>query len=499
MAAVANRANGVVNYQNNGILEKHVVSIRQRYLDLIMTCPITEIADAFTDMVEPASFPMNITRFRNQRWAEQISIGDVDETRWKKHFGEFNPLADNLPSPLAMRYHGHQFGVYNPELGDGRGFLYAQLQDSRGKWFDLGTKGSGQTPWSRTADGRLTLKGGVREVLAAAYLEAMGVKTSKAFSLIETGEQLYRNDEPSPARSSVLVRLSETHIRFGTFQRCSYLDDADGMARLVDHSIRYYHSDTEGNSTSDRTVELFKRIIEATARMIAQWMAAGFVHGVMNTDNFNITGETFDFGPYRFLPHSDPNFVAAYFDHQGLYRFGRQPNQGLWALQQLGGAMTLLADKTSLSKALSLYEPAYHRAFARHTLSLLGLKDGMSLSADLKFLQQFYTWMTQSKAPWSQVFFDWFCGRESVSRALVSPISYLYETAEFVPIKDSLIAHEPDRPERLQHKYFEERSPATLLIDDVEGIWKKIAEEDDWHLFESKLKAFDEIIDTIGY
>ena len=123
-----------------------------------------------------------------------------------------------------MRYHGHQFRVYNPDLGDGRGFLFAQLREAgTGRLLDLGTKGSGQTPWSRTADGRLTLKGGVREVLAAEMLEALGVPTSRAFSLIETGEALQRNDEPSPTRSAVLTRLSHSHIRFGTFQRHAYL------------------------------------------------------------------------------------------------------------------------------------------------------------------------------------------------------------------------------------------------------------------------------------
>ena len=463
-----------------------------------MFCPVSELADTFADVVEPASFPKNIIRFRNQRWAESLGLGSLDDTGWKKHFGEFKPLSENLPKPLAMRYHGHQFGVYNPELGDGRGFLYAQIQDSYGKWFDLGTKGSGQTPWSRTADGRLTLKGGVREVLAAAYLEAMGVKTSKAFSLIETGEELHRNDEPSPARSSVLVRLSETHIRFGTFQRCSYLNDSDGMARLVDHCVRYYHTDVEGVSTSDKTVELFGRIIEATARMIAQWMAVGFVHGVMNTDNFNITGETFDFGPYRFLPHSDPNFVAAYFDHQGLYRFGRQPEQGLWALRQLGGAMTLLADKTKLSDALSLYEPAYQKAFARHTLSMLGLQDGTSLRADLEFIQLFYSWMTQSKAPWSQVFFDWFCGQESEKRASSSPLSDFYQSTEFAKVKHSLMAYEPERRECLQHRYFSQKSPASLLIDDIESMWKLIADDDNWSSFYAKLQAFDDLSDALN-
>ena len=160
------------------------------------------------------------------------------------HFGRFEPLPGNLIRPLALRYHGHQFRVYNPELGDGRGFLFAQLRDcADGRLLDLGTKGSGQTPWSRGGDGRLTLKGGVREVLATEMLEALGVDTSKSFSLIETGEALERGDEPSPTRSSVLVRLATRHIRFGSFQRHAFLGRADRIAALLDHIDRDLHPD----------------------------------------------------------------------------------------------------------------------------------------------------------------------------------------------------------------------------------------------------------------
>jgi uncharacterized protein YdiU (UPF0061 family) len=129
----------------------------------------------------------------------------LSDAEWEAHFARFEPLPDNMPEPLAMRYHGHQFRTYNPDIGDGRGFLFAQVRDDKSRLLDLATKGSGQTPYSRFGDGRLTLKGGVREVLAAEMLEALGVNTSKAFSLYETGEALTRGDEPSPTRSSVLV------------------------------------------------------------------------------------------------------------------------------------------------------------------------------------------------------------------------------------------------------------------------------------------------------
>jgi len=203
--------------------------------------PILEISDAFADPVQPAAFPDATLRFRNQRWAEVIGLGHLSDAQWAEQFSKFTPLPGNLPEPLAMRYHGHQFGTYNPDLGDGRGFLFAQFKAEDGRLLELGTKGSGQTPWSRQGDGRLTLKGGVREVLAASYLEALGVKTSKLFSLIETGEDLTRGDEPSPTRSAVMVRLSESHIRFGTFQRAMALGQTENLARLVEHVVTHYH------------------------------------------------------------------------------------------------------------------------------------------------------------------------------------------------------------------------------------------------------------------
>src|SRR5436853_1255524 len=186
---------------------------------------ILELGDAFYDPVEPADFPKAVLRFRNQGWAEAVGLGDLGDEQWIRHFGRFEPLPGNLPRPLAQRYHGHQFRVYNPDIGDGRGFLFAQLRDGSGRLLDLGTKGSGQTPYSRFGDGRLTLKGGVREVLATEMLEALGVETSKSFSLVETGERLERNDEPSPTRSAVLVRLQHSHIRIGTFQRLAYFQE----------------------------------------------------------------------------------------------------------------------------------------------------------------------------------------------------------------------------------------------------------------------------------
>ncbi|MBU2340946.1 MAG: YdiU family protein, partial [Alphaproteobacteria bacterium] len=304
--------------------------------------PIAALAPWLGDPVAPADFPETLLRFRNDRAAAQIGLDGLEEARWLRHFGRFAPLPDNLPQPLALRYHGHQFRVYNPEIGDGRGFLFAQLRDASGRLLDLGTKGSGQTPWSRAGDGRLTLKGAVREILATEMLEALGVYTSRTFSVIETGEELQRHDEPSPTRSAVMVRLNHGHIRIGSFQRLLALEEPDHMAALVDYCLEQFPGPPPPEDAPGRdepAVRLMHHVVERMADLAASYMVAGFVHGVLNTDNMNVSGESFDYGPWRFLPRWDPGFTAAYFDHSGLYAFGRQPEALHWNCGQLAVAL----------------------------------------------------------------------------------------------------------------------------------------------------------------
>ncbi len=443
---------------------------------------ILELDGRFHSPVEPADFPQHITRWRNQRWAENVGLGALSDAEWIEHFGKFTPLKNSLETPLALAYHGHQFQVYNPQIGDGRGFLFAQLRDGQGRLLDFGTKGSGQTPWSRTGDGRLTLKGGVREIMAAGMLEALGVYTSKAFSLIETGEQLHRHDEPSPTRSSVLVRLSHSHMRFGTFQRQAYAGDADAIGKLVEYCIRHYHPAAAGADMALSAAGLLRETVVATAELAASWMSAGFVHGVLNTDNMVVTGESFDYGPWRFLPYSYPGFTAAYFDERGLYAFGRQPAAALWNLRQLASCLTLVAEVPALEKELARFEGEYRAAFRTRMLAVLGLKP-MSEDKDLELLKALFAWMGETRASWPQVFFDWFGGPASGARAARSPLAKDYAAPGFEPVRRSLMEHETDRPERLAHAYFGECRPASAVIEDVEALWAHIAERDDWGPF----------------
>ena len=443
----------------------------------------------FADPVAAARFPKTLLRYRNDRAATTVGLEGLSEAEWIAHFGRFEPLPDNLDPPLAQRYHGHQFRNYNPDLGDGRGFLFAQLREvGTDRLLDLGTKGSGQTPWSRSGDGRLTLKGGVREVLATAMLEALGAPTSRSFSLIETGEALERNDEPSPTRGAVLVRLSHSHIRFGTFQRHAYFEAADRIDALIDHVITNYYPELEG--ASNRAAALLSAVIARSARLVARWMAAGFVHGVLNTDNMNITGESFDYGPYRFLPLSDPNFTAAYFDHNGLYAFGRQPEAVFWNLQQLAGCLTLASESDALVEALNAFGPTYRRELAAAMLARLGLAPRTE-DEDAALVQAAFRGLAAGgeRLRWEPFFFDWFCRRDGAAGVRAE----VYADPAFDDFKTRIATYDAVGAERLDDPYFAQTDPEELLIDQIEAIWAPIAEQDDWGPFEAKLRAIETV------
>lgn len=452
----------------------------------------------FADPVSAARFPQHTLRWRNQGWAARVGLDALSQGEWEAHFASFEPLPANMGEPLAMRYHGHQFRTYNPDIGDGRGFLFAQLRDDRGRLLDLATKGSGQTPYSRFGDGRLTLKGGVREILASAMLEALGVYTSKAFSLFETGEALVRGDEPSPTRSSVLVRLSHSHIRFGSFQRLAFFERPDLLEQLIEHVCAAYYPQHLNLRSEDRAAALFSEIVQASGRLTGSWMAAGFVHGVLNTDNLNVTGESFDYGPWRFVPTSDPGFTAAYFDETGLYAFGRQPEAVSWALAQLGGALSLVCAQARLEAALGHFVSAYQRGLRDALFARLNLT-ALAFEADLEFASNMFGWLTQSQAGWDQFFHDWYGGAASADRAAAGPQAALYADTSFMPVRTGLEMRTPaDAARRLSHPYFQSTAPHTMLIEDVEAVWAPIAERDDWSLFDAKLTQISELKDALS-
>jgi serine/tyrosine/threonine adenylyltransferase len=429
--------------------------------------------------VAPATFPHLTLRYRNQRAAASVSLDALTEVQWLEHFGRFMPIPGSFETPLALRYHGHQFQTYNADLGDGRGFLFAQLHDAEDRLLDLGTKGSGRTPWSRSGDGRLTLKGGVREVLATAMLEAVGVDTSKSLSLIETGEELERHDEPSPTRGSVLVRLSHSHIRIGTFQRLSFLNDTESLSRLLDYSLAAYMPDIAAPGDNARAEKFLAEMARRVAVTGADWIAAGFVHGVLNSDNINITGESFDYGPWRFLPSYDPAFTAAYFDESGLYAFGRQPDALAWNLTRLAECLIPLGDKAGIEAALNGFWPQFQHAMWNASLRRLGLAP-RGEEEDSALVVKLFGFLHQSGIGYEQFWFDWRGGMLSRDRAAKSPVASAYASDAFAPLQVALEPYQPAPSVNLDHPYFARSVPRTMLIGEMEALWASIAERNDW-------------------
>ncbi len=433
---------------------------------------ILTLAEWIADPVRPADFPETRLRFRNDRAAEQVGLDHLTDEQWITHFARFEALPDNLPQPLALRYHGHQFRVYNPNIGDGRGFLFAQQRDNADRLMDFGTKGSGQTPWSRQGDGRLTLKGAVREILATEMLEALGVNTSRTFSVIETGENLWRGDEPSPTRSAVLVRMSHGHIRIGTFQRLAALGEEDHLAELVDYCLATYpgpSAPTEAKEPGNKPAQLLHQVVERMADLAASYMVAGFVHGVLNTDNMNISGESFDYGPWRWLPNWDPAFTAAYFDHAGLYCFGRQPEAIHWNCGQLAVALRTISEAPPLIEALERFPTLYREALARRWCWRLGVKP-QGLEPDTAMIDACERFLIGSKMPVDTFFFTHRGGKN---------------------VNDPDLAHILAKyaPQESAHPYWQDPAPQAMVIDEVEAIWAAIDSDDNWQPLHDKVAA----------
>lgn len=439
--------------------------------------PANEIAALnpdFADPVAAADFPQATLRFRNQRWAQAVGLGDLSDEKWIAHFGRFEPLDGSLPQPLALRYHGHQFRNYNPDIGDGRGFLFAQLRDGAGRLLDLGTKGTGQTPYSRFGDGRLTLKGGVREILATEMLEALGVNTSKTFSIIETGEALERNDEPSPTRGAAMVRLSHSHIRIGSFQRAAFHDDRALLERLTDYALTQLHGEAPGGNPP---AQLLGRVVERTADLAASYMVAGFVHGVLNSDNINVTGESFDYGPWRFTPLWDAGFTAAYFDHAGLYAFGRQAEAIHWDVAQLAVSLRPLTEAQPLIEQLERFPTLFGEAMVRRFCWRLGVvpnADGSTM------VEAAVRAMVATGTEMDRFFHDWRGGaaREGAG----------YGDADWTPFRDAIGGFAAVTGAK-DHLYWADETPCSMYIDEVEAIWSAIDAADDWAPLHAKIDA----------
>ncbi len=287
--------------------------------------------------------------------------------------------------PLAMIYSGHQFGSYNPQLGDGRGLLLGELLNAEGEKWDLHLKGGGQTPYSRFGDGRAVLRSCIREFLASEALHHLGIPTTRALCVVTSDTPVYREKTEA---GSTLLRLAKSHIRFGHFEYFFYTKRYEALKELADYTIEQNFHDIEGMkalSGSDQGYQRFySEVIRRTATLIAQWQASGFAHGVMNTDNMSIIGDTFDYGPYGFIDDFNWHYICNHSDHSGRYAFSQQPEIGYWNLGRLGQALTpLFEDGELIQTALDQYPQLYSETYTRLMLDKLGLVDEEEQDTDL--------------------------------------------------------------------------------------------------------------------
>lgn len=299
--------------------------------------------------------------------------------------------------PLAMLYSGHQFGVYVPQLGDGRAILLGEATNKRGERWDLHLKGAGLTPFSRDGDGRAVLRSTIREYLCCAAMQGLGIPTTQALCLVGSDDKVYREQVETGA---MLVRMAPSHVRFGSFEVFYYRKQHEHLKTLADYVIEQHFPHLR--NADEQYAKFFAEVVERTARMIAQWQTVGWAHGVMNTDNMSILGLTLDYGPYGFMDDYDAGFICNHSDHNGRYAFNQQPYIGLWNLSCLAQALLPLAEKEALKASLDVYTPRFEQEYLTRMRKKFGLVE--EKPEDDELVRDFLNLLQGSQADYTSVF-----------------------------------------------------------------------------------------------
>ncbi|WP_143871504.1 protein adenylyltransferase SelO [Catenovulum sediminis] len=319
-----------------------------------------------------AQYPMAIQNPRmvckNQALADFLGFSDdriTDEAFVQIFSGQ--SIVEGM-QPLAQKYTGHQFGSYNPDLGDGRGLLLGEVQAQDNSLWDLHLKGAGQTPYSRGGDGRAVLRSSIREFLASEALYHLGIPTSRALCVIVGDDPVYREIEE---KAAITTRVCQSHIRFGHFEYLYHTQQFDDLDKLIQFTIDEYYP--QCRDAQEPVLQLITEITLKTAEMVALWQAYGFCHGVMNSDNMSVLGITFDFGPFAFLDDYQPDFICNHSDHTGRYAFDKQPSIALWNLNCLAHAFSNHLSIDQLKQALQQFEPHFIQLYNAKMRQKMGL------------------------------------------------------------------------------------------------------------------------------
>ena len=326
------------------------------------------LPEAFYSRVAPTPLPEPYPVSFNASAAALIDLDPAEAQR----AGFTDYIAGNRPlpgaEPLAMLYAGHQFGHYVPQLGDGRAILLGSVRNAAGELWELQLKGAGLTPYSRDGDGRAVLRSTIREYLCGEALHGLGIPTTRALCIVGSDAEVYRE---SIETAAVLLRMAPSHVRFGSFEVFYHRRQFEHIRTLADFVIAEHYPELA--QEPDRYACFLAAVVRRTARLLAQWQAAGFAHGVMNTDNMSILGLTLDYGPFGFMDSYDPGFICNHSDHHGRYAFDRQPGIGLWNLGRLAQALTPLIPAERCSTILA----SYADEFTGHYLALMRTKLGL--------------------------------------------------------------------------------------------------------------------------
>ncbi|EPJ7087585.1 protein adenylyltransferase SelO [Citrobacter amalonaticus] len=353
----------------------------------------------------PATFtalsptPLNHSRliWHNDALAEQLGIPD-------SLFHPDSPVGvwggeALLPgmSPLAQVYSGHQFGVWAGQLGDGRGILLGEQLLADGSTMDWHLKGAGLTPYSRMGDGRAVLRSTIRESLASEAMHYLGIPTTRALTIVTSETPVYRETVEAGA---MLMRLAQSHLRFGHFEHFYYRREPENVQQLADFAIRHYWPHLQQDA--DKYILWFRDVVVRTASLIADWQTVGFAHGVMNTDNMSILGLTMDYGPFGFLDDYEPGFICNHSDHQGRYSFDNQPAVGLWNLQRLAQSLSPFIAVEALNDALDGYQGALLTRYGQRMRQKLGFMTEQKDDNDL--LNELFSLMAREHSDYTRTF-----------------------------------------------------------------------------------------------
>ena len=337
---------------------------------LVFDNTYSRLPEIFFERVPPTPFSMPHLVSFNPAAAEMIDL-DPDEAK-RPEFAEYWCGKRPLPGsdPLAMLYAGHQFGVYVPQLGDGRAILLGEARNGNGEKWDLHVKGAGPTRYSRDGDGRAVLRSTIREYLCGEALHGLGIPTTRSLCIVGSDEVVYRERVETGA---MLIRMAPSHVRFGTFEVFFYRKQHDHLKTLADYVIAGHFPHLIDDS--DKYARFLAEVAERTGRMIAHWQAVGWAHGVMNTDNMSILGLTLDYGPYGFMDDFSPGFIPNHSDRQGRYSFQNQPDIGYWNIRALAHALSPLLEEADVHGAPELYEDTMLKTYADLMQAKLGLQE----------------------------------------------------------------------------------------------------------------------------